>query len=148
MEDVNYLMKHSSFQRKGHSLITSRTTEAHQETTWGQIEGMQALHTPWSLAATPPSNHCYKTSHQIPSGWGHTVFEGTSPWRPPLPGKAITLFFPTSPETLSPRLDLAQVHRGRVFSIKSIAQGHGKWHKHHGHSCFVFHLVCFWAHGL
>ena len=31
MEDVNYLMKHSSFQREGHSLITLRTTEAYQE---------------------------------------------------------------------------------------------------------------------
>ena len=30
---INYLMRHSSFQR-GHSLITSRTTEAHQEATW------------------------------------------------------------------------------------------------------------------
>ena len=46
MEDVNCLMKHSSFQREGHSLITSRNTEAHQETTCGQIKGMQALHIP------------------------------------------------------------------------------------------------------
>ena len=30
-EDVNKLMKHSSFQGAGHSLITPRTTEAHQE---------------------------------------------------------------------------------------------------------------------
>ena len=32
MEDVNDLMKHSSFQREGHDVIASRTTEAHQET--------------------------------------------------------------------------------------------------------------------
>ena len=32
-EDVNYLMKHSSFQREGYSWRTLRTTEAHQETT-------------------------------------------------------------------------------------------------------------------
>ena len=51
------------------SLITSRTTEAHQKTTRGQIKGMQALHTPWSLSATPSLNLCYKTPHQIPPGW-------------------------------------------------------------------------------
>ena len=34
MEDVNHLMKYSSFQREGHSLIISRTS-------WGQIKGMQ-----------------------------------------------------------------------------------------------------------
>ena len=48
------LMKHSSFQTQGHSLITLRITEAHQETIWGQIKGVLALHTPWSLSATPP----------------------------------------------------------------------------------------------
>ena len=74
--------------REGHSLITLRTREAHQETTWGQIKGVQALHTPWSLSATPPLNLHYKTPHQIPLGWD-TVFEGTSSLCPPLPGKAI-----------------------------------------------------------
>ena len=33
MEDVNHLMKHSSFQREDHSLIIVKTTKAHQETT-------------------------------------------------------------------------------------------------------------------
>ena len=46
MEEVNYLMKHCSLQREGHSLTTSRPTEAHQETTSGQIKGAQAQHTP------------------------------------------------------------------------------------------------------
>ena len=59
-------MRHSLFQREGHSLITLRTTEAQQETAWGKIKGMQALHTP--LLATLPLNHCYKTPHQIPPG--------------------------------------------------------------------------------
>ena len=30
---MKYLTRHSSFQREGHSLISSRTTEIHQETT-------------------------------------------------------------------------------------------------------------------
>ena len=34
MEYVNYLMEHSSLQREGHSLITSRTTEACEEIIW------------------------------------------------------------------------------------------------------------------
>ena len=32
MEEVNHLMKHSSFQGEGHSLMILKTTEAHQET--------------------------------------------------------------------------------------------------------------------
>ena len=46
MEDAHYLMKHSSFQRESHSSITSETTEAHQEATWGQTKAVQALHAP------------------------------------------------------------------------------------------------------
>ena len=37
MEDVNYVMELSPFQREGHSLITSRTTEDRQATTQGQM---------------------------------------------------------------------------------------------------------------
>ena len=32
MEGINYLIKHFSFQREVHSLMTSRTTETHEET--------------------------------------------------------------------------------------------------------------------
>ena len=78
MEDISYLMKHSLFQREGHSLITSRTTEVHQETTGGQIKGMQTLHTSGSLPSTLPLNLCYKTPHQIPPGWD-TQFWGHEP---------------------------------------------------------------------
>ena len=98
MEDVNYLMKHSSFYIEGHSLITSRTTEACQETTWGWIKGVESLNTPWFLSATPALNHCYKT-HQIPPGWD-TDCGGTYPLCPCLPGKAINLCFSTLPQTL------------------------------------------------
>ena len=47
--ELNYLRKCSLFQKI--SLITSRPTEAHQETTWVQIKG---IHTPWSLSSTLP----------------------------------------------------------------------------------------------
>ena len=53
-------MKHSSFQKEGHSLITSRTRDVYQETTWGQIKEMQwkskslspvwLFATPWTVA--------------------------------------------------------------------------------------------------
>ena len=43
---VIYLMKDSSFQREGRSLVTSRTTETHYETSTGQVKGMQALQVP------------------------------------------------------------------------------------------------------
>ena len=95
MENVNYLMKLSSFQREGHSLITLRTIEAHQENTWGQIKGMQALHASWSLSATLPLNHCYKTPRQgLP--WWHSGWEsacqcrghGFKPWSGKIPHAA------------------------------------------------------------
>ena len=57
MEDVIYLMKHSSFQRED------------QETAWGQIKGMQALQTPWSLSATPPPTIAIKLLTKFPLGW-------------------------------------------------------------------------------
>ena len=116
MEDVHYLIKQFSFQREGHSLITSRTTEAHQETTWGQIKGMQALYTPWSLSATLPLNHCYKTPHQIPPGWD-TQFWGHEPAVAPFAWQSNRLFFSTLLKILSLNFDLALVHRGQVFGI-------------------------------
>ena len=65
-------------------------------------------------------NHYYKSSSSNPPGLGHTVFQGRSPLCPPFPGKAIKLFFPTSPKTLSSRFDLGPVHRGWVFSVNVI----------------------------
>ena len=75
----NNLMKQSSFQRGGHSLITLRTREDHGETTGVGIIGMPVLHTPWSLSATFPLSLGYESAHQIPPssfptfGMGHTV---------------------------------------------------------------------------
>ena len=43
-----------------------------------------------------PLKDCYKTPHQMPPRLGHTVFEGMTLPCPPLPGKAIELFFSTS----------------------------------------------------
>ena len=81
MEDVNYLML---------------TIQTHQENAWGQIKGVQALQTPWSLSATPHWNHCYETPHQIHPKLGHIVLKGMSPPCNPLPGKdnkAIPFYF-------------------------------------------------------
>ena len=78
LEDVSYLMKHSSLQREGHSLITLRAREAHPETMWGQIKGVQALHTPQSFPAAPPLNHCCTTPHQVPLDWDTQVLRDKS----------------------------------------------------------------------
>ena len=59
---IKWKTKHSSFQKTG-------SAEAHQETSWGQMKGAQALLIPWPLSATPPWNHCYKPPHQILPGW-------------------------------------------------------------------------------
>ena len=37
MENVNYLMNHSSLQREGHSLIILRTTESHQDDQFNSV---------------------------------------------------------------------------------------------------------------
>lgn len=66
---------------------------------------MQALNTPRSLSATSPLNHCYKT----PRMCRHTVWEGINlPW-PPLPGKALKLFFFSFPPNSVSRL-LSTLH--------------------------------------
>ena len=52
----------------------------------------------------------YKAPHQIPQVGG-CHFEDPSPLRLSLPGKAIELFFSTSPKTLSPSFDSALVQR-------------------------------------
>ena len=43
--------------------------EAHQETTWGQIKGVQALHTPWSLSEPCPWTIAIKLLIKSPRGW-------------------------------------------------------------------------------
>ena len=84
------------------------------------MKGVQALHTPWCLLTTPPLNHCYKTPHQSLPGWDTPILRGMSLLCPPLPGKAVKLFFSTSPKTLFPRFDSAPVHRGRDFGISNM----------------------------
>ena len=107
------LMKHSSFQRVGQNLITSRTTEPHLETTWCQIKEAQALKTPWSLSAAPHLNHRHKISYQIPLSWdtGHEPVVSPFAWQS---NKAI-LF--ASSQTLSLRVSSALVYRGCVLGI-------------------------------
>ena len=87
-------MKHSSFQREDHSLITSRTT-AHQETIWGQIKGMQALHTsdlyqqphPWTIAIKLLTKFPQVGTHSF---WGHEPAVSPFAWQS---NKAILFYF-------------------------------------------------------
>ena len=74
-------------------------------------EGMWALHAPWSLLATPLLD--YKTPHKRPRVGTHSS-EGISLLCPPLPGKAIKLFFCTLPKTPSPRFNSVPVYRGQI----------------------------------
>ena len=62
---------------------------------------------------TPSLNHYYKNSH-YPLHAGAHSFEGICPLWPPLPGKAIKLFFSTSPKTLSLRFTLVLGYRGQI----------------------------------
>ena len=82
MEDVNCLMKHSSFQREGHSLITLRTTEAHQETTWGQIKGTTKLIRRPPEARLKECGTCpHPDPYQQPCPWSIAIqLLAKSPW--------------------------------------------------------------------
>ena len=55
--------------------------------------------------------HC-KTPHY--HFQGQDSFQGISPLWPPLPGKAIKLFFSTSPKLLSPRSNSLSGYRGQL----------------------------------
>ena len=79
------------------------------------------------LSASAPLKYCYKVPHQILLGWD-TIFKGRSQLYPPLPGIAIKLLFSASPRTLSPKFNLAPVHRGQVFSITSTFQSSLPFH--------------------
>ena len=57
-------------------------------------------------------------SSLTPSRAGHSLM-GISPLWPPLPGKAMKLFFSPSPKTLSPTLNSASVQRGWVLATVS-----------------------------
>ena len=101
---MKYLMRHSSFQKEGHSLITSRATETDEGSAHSNLISNPTLEPLLWNSPHPP-------------GLGPTVFEGTSLLCPHLPGKSIKLFFSTSLKTLSLRFKLAPVYRGRVFGI-------------------------------
>ena len=52
--------------------------------------------------------------HFTPTWVGTYSFEDISPLFPHLPGKALKLFFPASPKTLSPRFNLGLGYRGQI----------------------------------
>ena len=79
-------MKHSSFQREGQSWITSRTTEAHQETTWGQIKECRPNTHPDPSQQPRPWNTVIKLLTKSPLGrdtqfWGHEPTVSPFPWQ-------------------------------------------------------------------
>ena len=91
------------------------------EQKWGQINRMTTLHTSWSLSVTYPWTIAVKLL-VIFSWVEHTVLRGMSPVCPPLPDKAIKLFFSTWPKSLTLRFDLELVHRDGVLVSLSVVQ--------------------------
>ena len=114
-ENVNYLIQFF-IPETGHSLMTSRTIETHQETTWSQIK-RGPVHT-LLLSAISPLNSCHKKLLTISSSVGTHSFQGQEPVVTPLRDEAIKLFLSASPKTLCLRFHSASVHGGQVFDIK------------------------------
>ena len=79
----------------------------------------EARLTPWTNPVLYQQPHPWTTATKLIKFLqvGTCSFEGHKSTVSPLPGKAINLFLSTSPWTLSPRFDLAPVHRGWVFAI-------------------------------
>jgi len=78
--------------KRSHSSITSRITEAHQETTWGQIKGLQAPAHPDPYQQSCPWTTAIKLLTKSPQVGTHS-FEGMRlPWLP-LPSKTIKVYF-------------------------------------------------------
>ena len=80
-------MKQSSFQKERHSLIIGRPTEAHWKTRSGQT--LHPLILKSNSTLEPLLWNCSPNLCQVET---HS-FEDISPLCPPLPGKAIKLFF-------------------------------------------------------
>ena len=104
-------------QRVGHHWATHL---AHQESTRGQVKGVEPLRTPSSSSATWPLNRCHKTPHQTFPGWDTGFQAQASCVCPSLMDKAIELFFSTSPKALSLRFNSAPGHRGWVLGITAL----------------------------
>lgn len=69
-----------------------------------------------NLISNPALEPLLWTSSPNPLRLGHTVFEGMSSLCPPLPGRAIKLFFLLQPKLYLQDSSSALVHRGRVLA--------------------------------
>ena len=120
---MNCLIKQSVFQKEGHSLYPRELQKVIKRPSEARLkECRSCIH--WSLPANLPLNHHYKIPHQIPLGWD-TVFEGSILLCPPMPGKAIKLFFYTSPKT-----SISEIWLG------TSAQRLRVWHENYSDCCF------------
>ena len=81
----------------------------------------------------PAADHALLLEHDqapyYPLLGGTHSFEGTNPLWPPLPGKAIKLFFSTSPKSLSLRFNSVSGYRGQISAtlpVKGRAGSHNE----------------------
>ena len=88
------------------------------QTSWNQKVDDADSHLPhhqpirrMSTSWSPSLNHYYTTPHYILQVGTHS-FEDISPLWPPLPGKAIKLFFSASPKSLSLRYNSVSGYKG------------------------------------
>ena len=75
---------------------------------------MKALHTLINISTPSPRAIAMKPQVGVHSVEGHELL-----W-PPLPGKAVKLFFSALPQTLSLRFSLAPLRGGQAFSVGSV----------------------------
>ena len=123
MEDVNYLIKHSSGKiRRPPEAGLKEPQKLIRRSPEARLKACRPCTHPDSYLQPHPWTTAIKLLTKFP--WVGTQFlKGTSLLYPPLPGKSIKLFFSTSPKTLSPRFSSVQVK----FSA-SITHTHKKTH--------------------
>ena len=111
---VNSLLKHSSFQKECHSLITSGTTELIRRPSEARLKECR----PWThpnLYQQPHPRTIAINTHQIPPGWDIEILRARPPCVPLCLAKQQSYSFLLHPK-LSLRFNLAFLHRGRVLA--------------------------------
>ena len=86
MEGINYFIKHFSFQREVHSLMTSRTTETHEETPETRLKECRPCTHPDPYQQPCPGTITLKLLTNRPPQVVTHNFESIRPLCPSLPG--------------------------------------------------------------
>lgn len=123
MEDVNYLMKHSSFQRKSQFDNLQKPQKPIRRPPGARLKECRPCRT-LVLFSNLALELLLKTLCQTNSLGGDRGFLGRNHLWPPLPGRAIRPFFSASPKTLISEIQSGIGAQSPTFSINTPVSGY------------------------